>query len=88
MPAAAAVTVASVGAAVYQQSCTVCHAAGIAGAPKSGDRTAWAGRLGLGVEGLTASVLRGKGIMPPRGGSTASDADIKASVQYMLDALK
>lgn len=86
--AAPAAPATDVGAMVYRQSCTACHVAGVAGAPKSGDKAAWAPRLALGLDGLTASVLRGKGVMPPRGGSTASDADIRASVQYMLDALK
>lgn len=77
------------GEALYKQACAVCHVAGVAGAPKFADKAAWAPRLGLGVDGLTASVIKGKGAMPARGGAgAASDADIKASVQYMLDAVK
>ncbi len=90
-PAAAAAPVvasAKVGEALYKQVCTACHAAGVAGAPKSGDKAAWAARLPLGVDALTASVIKGKGAMPPKGGSGASDADIKAAVEYMLAALK
>jgi cytochrome c5 len=88
-PAAAPVVAsAKVGESLYKQSCTVCHAAGVAGAPKSGDKAAWAARIPLGVDGLTASVIKGKGAMPPKGGSGASDADIKAAVEYMLAALK
>jgi cytochrome c5 len=79
---------AGAGEAVYKQACTVCHAAGIAGAPKSGDKAAWGARVGSGVDALTASVLKGKGAMPPRGGSAASDAEIKAAVEYMLAQLK
>jgi cytochrome c5 len=52
------------------------------------DKAAWAPRLALGLDGLTASVIKGKGAMPPKGGSTASDADIKVAVQYMLDSVK
>ncbi len=77
-----------VGEALYNQACAVCHTAGVAGAPKLGDKAAWAPRLGVGVDGLTASTLKGKGAMPPKGGSTASEADIKASVQFMLASLK
>nr|MCU0958124.1 c-type cytochrome [Hydrogenophaga sp.] len=45
--------------------------------------------LGLGLEGLTASVIKGKGAMPPKGGAAnASDAEIQAAVQYMLDSVK
>jgi cytochrome c5 len=85
---ASASVAAGAGAALYKQACTVCHAAGIAGAPKSGDKAAWASRVGVGVDGLTASVIKGKGIMPARGGSSASDAEIKAAVEYMLAQLK
>lgn len=85
---ASASVAAGAGAALYKQACTVCHAAGIAGAPKSGDKAAWASRVGMGVDGLTASVIKGKGIMPARGGSSASDAEIKAAVEYMLAQLK
>ncbi|OGB13361.1 MAG: cytochrome C [Burkholderiales bacterium RIFCSPLOWO2_12_67_14] len=88
-PAAASTTVAAgAGEAIYKQTCAVCHAAGVAGAPKLGDKAAWAPRLTLGVDGLTASAIKGKNAMPPKGGSTASDADIKATVEYMLAAVK
>jgi cytochrome c5 len=62
--------------------------AGVAGAPKFGDKAAWAARVGGGLDALTASVIKGKGAMPPKGGSTASDAEIKAAVSYMLAAVK
>ena len=87
-PAAAPAAAAAV-PALYAQACQVCHAAGVAGAPKLGDKAAWAPRLALGVDGLTASVIKGKNAMPPRGGAmTASDADIKAVVAYMVDSVK
>ena len=89
-PAAAAQTVAvAAGAApALYATCGACHAAGVAGAPKFGDKAAWAPRLALGVDGLTASVIKGKGAMPPRGGSAGTDAEIKAAVVYMVDAVK
>jgi len=74
--------------ALYAQVCQVCHAAGVAGAPKIGDKAAWAPRLAQGIDGLTASAIKGKGAMPPKGGSTASDAEIKAVVTYMANAAK
>ncbi|MFC3684733.1 c-type cytochrome [Hydrogenophaga luteola] len=86
--AAAAVPVAGAGEALYKQACAVCHAAGVAGAPKFGDKAAWSARVVLGLDGLTASAIKGKNAMPPKGGSTASDADIKAAVEYMLAAVK
>jgi cytochrome c5 len=52
------------------------------------DKAAWAPRIGQGVDALTASVIKGKGAMPPRGGSQASDADIKAVVVYMVNTAK
>lgn len=77
------------GEALYKQACTVCHAAGVAGAPKTGDKAAWAPRAALGVDALTASVIKGKGAMPPKGGAmSASDAEIQAAVQYLLDVAK
>jgi cytochrome c5 len=86
--AVAAAPAAGGGEALYKQACAVCHAAGVAGAPKFGDKAAWAARVGLGLDGLTASAIKGKNAMPPKGGSTASDADIKAAVGYMLAAVK
>ena len=74
--------------ALYAQACQVCHVAGVAGAPKLGDKAAWSARLALGVDGLTASVIKGKNAMPPRGGSTASDAEIKAVVAFMVSSVK
>ncbi len=87
-PAAATTVAAGAGEALYKQTCAVCHAAGVAGAPKVGDKAAWAARLTLGVDGLTASAIKGKNAMPPKGGSSASEADIKAAVEYMVAAAK
>lgn len=87
--AAPAAAVAANGEALYKQACTVCHAAGVAGAPKTGDKAAWAPRIGQGVEALTATVIKGKGAMPPKGGAmSSSDAEIKAAVQYLIDRAK
>lgn len=89
-PAPAATQTAAAGGAApaLYATCSACHAAGVAGAPKFGDKAAWAPRLALGVDGLTASVIKGKGAMPPRGGSAGTDAEIKATVAYMVDAAK
>lgn len=74
--------------ALYTASCATCHAAGLANAPKLGDKAGWAPRLAQGVDGLTASAIKGKGAMPPKGGTTASDAEIKAVVAYMVASVK
>lgn len=79
---------ANAGSALYNQACVACHAAGVAGAPKFGDKAQWSARLGQGLDALTASVIKGKGAMPPKGGSAASDVEIKAAVAYMVDAVK
>jgi cytochrome c5 len=87
---APATAVAAAGATpeLYTQTCAVCHAAGVAGAPKIGDKAAWAPRLAQGVDGLLASAIKGKGAMPPRGGSSASDAELKTIITWMVGQSK
>ncbi len=74
--------------ALYTQICQACHLSGVAGSPKFGDKTAWAPRIAQGIDALTASVIKGKGAMPPKGGSAASEAEIKAVVTYMVSSAK
>jgi len=77
------------GKSVYDATCMVCHAAGVAGAPKAADRAAWAPRLKSGMPALYASSMKGKNAMPPKGGNLAlSDADVKAAVDYMVGLVK
>jgi cytochrome c5 len=77
------------GKKVYDATCMACHATGAAGAPKFGDKAAWAPRIKTGIDALHASALRGKGAMPAKGGNTAlSDADVSAAVDYMVAAGK
>lgn len=79
----------AVGVQVYQKSCQSCHAMGVAGAPKQGDKAAWAPRIATGMDALVASAINGKNIMPPRGAcASCSDDDIKAAVQYMVSQSK
>jgi cytochrome c5 len=88
-PAAAKAGGAADGKKTFDAACSACHATGVAGAPKHADKAAWAPRVKTGKEALYASVLKGKGAMPPKGGNTAlSDADAKAAVDYMLAAVK
>ena len=87
-PAAAPSANAAAGEALYKSTCFVCHAAGVAGAPKFGDKEAWAPRIAAGMDEVMKIVKNGKGAMPPRGGSTASDADLQAAVDYMIGAAK
>jgi cytochrome c5 len=87
-PAPAAAAAGGNGEAVYKQVCVACHAAGVAGAPKVGDKAAWAPRIAQGVPALVTSAIKGKNAMPPKGGSAAPDADIKAAVEYMVGQSK
>jgi cytochrome c5 len=83
---------ADAGKAIYSQTCVACHGAGIAGAPKFADKAAWAPRLAQGKPVLYDHAVKGfqgkSGMMPPKGGSTAPDGDIKAAVDYMAAAAK
>jgi cytochrome c5 len=77
------------GKKVYDTACAACHAAGVAGAPKFGDKAAWAPRLKTGADALYASALKGKAAMPAKGGNASlADADVKAAVDYMAAAAK
>jgi cytochrome c5 len=89
-PAAAGKAAAADGKAVYDATCAVCHNAGVAGAPKAGDKAAWSARLKASKkEGLHASAIKGKGAMPPKGGNAAlSDDAVKAAVDHLLATAK
>ncbi|NOV25645.1 cytochrome c5 family protein [Cupriavidus necator] len=87
-PAAPAAASAEVGKKVYEQVCAACHAAGVAGAPKFGDKAAWAPRLKEGMDAVHNFALKGKGVMPPKGGYAGPDADVIAASDYMANAAK
>lgn len=73
------------GATVFNTVCSACHTTGAAGAPKAGDKAAWAPRLAQGKETLYKSALNGKNAMPPKGGAgNLSDAEVKAAVDYLV----
>jgi len=77
------------GKKVYESTCIACHGAGVANAPKFGDKKAWAMHLMHGTGHLYENALKGLGAMPPRGGNlTLSDAEVKAAVDYMVKAVK
>ena len=88
-PAAKAAVAGGSGKATYDAVCQVCHATGVAGAPKFGDKAAWAPRIKEGMAELYKVALKGEKAMPPKGGNPAlSDADVKAAVDYMVAAAK
>ena len=95
-PPAAAPTPAAVdlpGEQVYQQICTACHGAAVAGAPKTGDKAAWAPRIAQGIDLLHKHSLEGyqgkAGYMPPKGGRTdLTDQSVINAVDYMVSLAK
>lgn len=93
-PAAAAPAVASAdtGKTLYNSACVACHGAGIAGAPKLADKAAWAPRIQQGNAVLYEHAIKGfqgkAGVMPPKGGASAPDADVKAAVDFMVAAAR
>ena len=77
------------GKKVFDSTCTACHATGVAGAPKLGDKAAWAPRIKQGMDTLVQSATKGKGAMPPKGGNASlSDADLRAAIEYMVSQAK
>jgi len=77
------------GPTVFNSVCGACHNTGAAGAPKAGDKAAWAPRLAQGKDALYKSAIAGKGAMPPKGGAAdLSDGEIKAAVDHLLGLAK
>ena len=76
------------GAALYKRYCALCHDAGIGGAPKLTERANWALRFKGGVEPMVASVIKGKGTMPPRAGTKLTDEELRAVVEYLASTTR
>ncbi len=77
------------GAPVYNAGGMACHASGAAGAPKAGDKAAWAPRIATGSAALIKSAINGKNAMPPKGGNPdLSDAEVKAAVEHLVGLSK
>jgi cytochrome c5 len=77
------------GKELFEQTCSACHGAGIAGAPKAGDKAAWASHLAKGLPTLYDHALHGftgsTGTMPAKGGRTdAPDPLVEQAVNYMV----
>lgn len=84
---------ADAGKKTYDTACAACHAAGVAGAPKLGDKADWGARIAQGNDTLYGHALKGfqgkKGFMPAKGGNAAlKDADVKAAVDFMVSKAK
>lgn len=76
------------GKAVYTQSCRMCHDTGTLNAPRLGDKSAWEARIAQGKDVLYQHAVNGftgkVGTMPPKGGSNATDSEVKLAVDYMI----
>ena len=77
------------GTEIFEQTCSVCHGQGIAGAPKAGDKAAWAPRIAEGKATLYEHALKGyqgkTGVMPPKGGRTDLPDDVvRQAVDHMV----
>jgi len=76
----------SLGKTVYNKTCFACHKLGLAGAPKIGDKAAWAPRIADGEEELVTNAIKGTGAMPAKGGNAKlTDAEVRAAVDYMVE---
>ncbi len=89
-PAAAPVAENELGKGVYGKTCAMCHAAGVAGAPKPGDKADWGPRIAQGKDTLYKHAIEGftgaKGLMPAKGAApNLTDAEVKAAVDFMVD---
>jgi cytochrome c5 len=83
----------TIGKGVFNKTCSLCHAAGVAGAPKPGDQADWGPRIAQGNDLLYKHAMEGftgaKGMMPARGGNAAlTDDEVKAAVDYMVGLSK
>jgi cytochrome c5 len=80
-----AIAAMQMGKAVYEKTCAACHDTGVAGAPKVGDKAAWAEHIAEGTEHLVQTAIKGEGAMPPKGGNPAlSEEEVRAAVNYMI----
>ena len=76
-------------ARIFQETCSVCHGAGVGGAPRLGEAADWAPRITSDIDDLYYNTIDGLGAMPPRGTCmSCTDAELKAVVDYMIRDLK
>ena len=74
------------GPAIFKQQCAKCHASGTGGAPKIGDKGAWAKHIGGGLDHLKQLAIKGNGAMPARGGNPdLSDIEVTRAIVYMAN---
>ena len=72
------------GEEIFNGTCTSCHTAGIAGAPKKGDVAAWDARLAKGFAETLAVAKKGLNAMPAKGlCMDCSDEELTAAIKFM-----
>ncbi len=79
------------GKEVFDTTCMACHSTGAAGAPKYGDKAAWAPRIAKGNDALYASGMKGvpgTGMVAKGGCASCSEEEIDAAVDYMVAGSK
>ena len=81
-----AMAVERTGKQIVETQCFKCHGKGVGGAPKIGDRAAWAPRISQGIDNAVRSATRGHGGMPQRGGmANATDSEVRNAILYMFN---
>jgi len=71
---------------IVKATCAACHEAGVAGAPKIGDKGQWAPRFKDGLNGMVAIATKGKGAMPPKGGDASlNEAELTRAIVFMAN---
>lgn len=79
----------SEGRRIYVEVCAACHANGVVGAPRYGNREDWEPRLKRSRQDMMRSLFKGRGSMPPKGGNASvTDAQAEAAMEYMLSSVR
>jgi cytochrome c5 len=87
MGAPAAAPGARSGEAIVKATCAACHQAGVAKAPKLGDKAEWAPHIKMGLNAMVQTAIKGKGAMPPRGGDASlTDVEVTRAVTFMANS--
>jgi len=73
------------GEEIVKEVCAACHQAGVANAPRLGDKAAWAPRIKLGLNGMLQTVVKGKGAMPARAGTSLNDQELSSAIVFMAN---
>jgi len=77
--------VSKTGEELVNGTCAACHTAGVAGAPKIGDKAVWAPRLAQGLAALVKSATAGKNAMPPKGGADVTALELTRAIIFMAN---